>query len=259
MTLIFPAEDMTAAPEHSAEGGAGYTIDELASTSRVPSRTIRFYQSKGLLPKPSIKGRVAYYGSEHRERLELIAQLQDRGLRIDTIRDLLARIDKGELDLGAWLGLEAQLAAPWANDRPVTVSEDELYELAGRRRVGLLNDLLRAGLAERQGQVFLVRSPALLSISTRLEREGIDLSTAARGGEILRKHLGRATKDLTELFVQHAEHLEEGDHGRVLEELRPLVLEAVGVIFGQEMERRLRDLVRSGKSAKVARRRGKKV
>ena len=39
------------------------------------------------------------------ERLKLIAQLQDRGLRIDAIRDLLASIDRGELDLAEWLGV----------------------------------------------------------------------------------------------------------------------------------------------------------
>src|SRR5258708_24418105 len=35
-----------------------YTIDELASTARVPSRTIRFYQSRGALMPPEIRGRV---------------------------------------------------------------------------------------------------------------------------------------------------------------------------------------------------------
>ena len=29
-----------------------YTIDELAAVSQVPSRTIRFYQSKGAMPRP---------------------------------------------------------------------------------------------------------------------------------------------------------------------------------------------------------------
>jgi len=53
----------TEGAESSNEGGAEYTIDDLASVSQVPSRTIRFYQSKGVLPKPVIKGRVAFYGS----------------------------------------------------------------------------------------------------------------------------------------------------------------------------------------------------
>src|SRR5262245_49716936 len=85
---------------------AEYTIDELAAVAQVPSRTVRFYQSKGALMPPEIRGRVAYYGKAHVERLKLIAQLQDRGLRIDAIRDLLSSIDRGELDLAEWLGVE---------------------------------------------------------------------------------------------------------------------------------------------------------
>ena len=86
-----------------ADAGREYTIDELAAASQVPSRTIRFYQSKGALPHPQIRGRVAYYGPAHIERLKLIASLQDRGLRIDAIRELTSRIDRGELDVNEWL------------------------------------------------------------------------------------------------------------------------------------------------------------
>src|SRR5215469_17845111 len=112
----------------------GYTIDELASVAQLPSRTIRFYQSRGALMPPEIRGRVAYYGAPHVERLKLIAQLQDRGLRIDAIRDVLSSIDRGELDLAEWLGVEQQVQAPWVNDQARTVTEEELYEAAGTRR-----------------------------------------------------------------------------------------------------------------------------
>src|ERR1700733_5255583 len=104
-----------------------YTIDERAAAAQAPSRTIRFYQSQGALMAPEIRGRVAYYGPAHMERLKLIAQLQDRGLRIDAIRDLVSSIDKGELDLAEWLGVEQQVQAPWANDQPRTMTEAELY------------------------------------------------------------------------------------------------------------------------------------
>jgi DNA-binding transcriptional MerR regulator len=76
-----------------------YTIDELATATRVPSRTIRFYQSEGALPKPTIKGRVAYYGPAHVERLAQITALQDRGLQIKAIRDVLTRAERGEFSL----------------------------------------------------------------------------------------------------------------------------------------------------------------
>lgn len=243
------------APE--APDDATLTIDELASVSQVPSRTIRFYQSKGVLHGPEIKGRVAYYGQRHRERLELIASLQDRGLRIEAIRDLVLRIDKGEVDIAEWLGLDAQLQIPWADDRPVTVSEEELYDLAGRKRAGLLADLLRGKLVERRGNVFFVPSPTLVRIATRLETAGIGVEAAVNGGDILRRHLERAAKDLTELIVKSADGEQDTDYGKALEHLRPLVLDAIRLYFGRAMEAELRDLTLSGKTAKAAKRKSK--
>src|SRR5258706_6128013 len=134
-----------------AAGTPEYTIDELAQHSEVPSRTIRFYQSRGALMAPEIRGRVAYYGPAHVERLKLIAQLQDRGLRIDAIRDLLASIDRGELDMAEWLGVEQAVQSSWSHAQPRTVGEAELYELAGTGRPGLIGDLIRTRLIERQG------------------------------------------------------------------------------------------------------------
>jgi len=245
------ADDIT---EADASGPpVEYTIDDLASVSKVPSRTIRFYQSKGVLPKPVIRGRVAYYGPAHLDRLELIASLQDRGLRIEAIRELMSRIDKGELDIGEWLGLDAQLQQPWANDTPRTVTEEELYGLAGRRRVGLLNDLVRGGFVERRGKVLFVPSPALVSIVARLEAAGVDIEHGVQAKKILDKHVGRAAKELTELA---AARLGDGDLDRAeaFEELRGLVMEAVRVVFAQAMQRELHELTVSGRTAKAVRR-----
>jgi DNA-binding transcriptional MerR regulator len=228
-----------------------HTIDEVASLSRVPSRTIRFYQSRGALMAPEIRGRVAYYGPKHLERLKLIAQLQDRGLSINAIRDLLASIDKGETDLAEWLGVEQELQASWANDHPRTVTEAELYELAGTRRPGLIADLLRARLLERRGEVLFLLSPALLVVAMKLEAAGIDLDTALKGADVVRKHMARTANDLVDLFVKrmHDGVLETADAASVFQALRPTSLEAVRVIFGREMERALRKLLESGKMA----------
>jgi DNA-binding transcriptional MerR regulator len=249
-----PTTTTTTTTTTAAEPGPNeYTIDELAAAARVPSRTIRFYQSRGALMPPEIRGRVAYYGPAHVERLKLIAQLQDRGLRIHAIRDLLASIDRGELDLAEWLGVEQQVQAPWADDQARTVREEELYELAGTRRPGLLADLARARLAERHGDVYLVRSPALLAIAMKLEAAGIDLETAVDASALVRKHVGRLAEDVVELFMKHAAdgHIEPRDLGTVFESLRPLGTEAVRVIFGRAMERQLRKLYESGQMAKL--------
>jgi DNA-binding transcriptional MerR regulator len=232
-----------------------YTIDELASAARLPSRTIRFYQSRGALMAPEIRGRVAYYSSAHVERLKLIAQLQDRGLRMDAIRDLVSSIDRGEVDLAEWLGVEQQMQTSWANDQPRTMNETELLALAGNARPGLVSDLVRFGLVERRDDVYLVESPALLSIAMKLEAAGVDLSTAREAADIVQKQLGRAVSDLIALFMKRASDGKVGisEPIKVMETLRPLGLEAVRVIFGRTMERGLRELVGSGALASLPR------
>ena len=233
---------------------SGLTIDELAAKSRVPSRTIRFYQSRGALMTPEIRGRVAYYGEQHLERLKLIAQLQDRGLRIDAIGDLMKRIDRGEVDLAEWLGVEEQMQTPWATDQARTVTEAELYELAGTKRPGLLADLGRARIVERKGDVYLLGSPALLALAMKLESVGIDLETAARASAILRKHLSRAVGELVDLFVDRIKEgqLSIAQSGKLFETFRAVGVDSVRVLFAREMESALRNLLASGKLASLS-------
>jgi len=243
-------------PPVADESEREYTIDELASVTRVPSRTIRFYQSKGALPAPQIRGRSAYYGPEHVERLKLIGSLQDRGLRIRAIRDLLAQADKGELAINEWLGLERQLQEPWANDRPKVVTEDELQKMIGPARHGLVGELTRLGQIERHGDSYLVKSPALLGVALRLEAGGVDFETAVGAGEILRKHLRRATEELVSYFYKRigegfGRDVTAGDLTDAYKALRPLGQESVRLVFGQEMERALRKLLASGATVEL--------
>jgi DNA-binding transcriptional MerR regulator len=244
-----------------AEGAANeeFTIDQLAAVSQVPSRTIRYYQSAGALPGPVIRGRVAYYGPNHVERLKLVAELQDRGLRIKAICELVKKIDKGELDLGEWLGLEAQLGEPWANDTPRVVTEHELYELVGKSPVGLLAQLRRLKLIEGKGDSILIPSPGMLQAVMRLETAGVDLETAVAGLDIIKKHAKRAAKDLAKYFFKRAaagfgRDASAAELAEAFGALRPVSQEALQLSFGQEMERVLRDLSESGKSTSMPKR-----
>lgn len=250
MMYVVPEMPVSEAPKPGQ-----YTIDELAAKARVPSRTIRFYQSRGALMAPEIHGRVAYYNETHVERLKLIAQLQDRGLRMDAIGDLVSSIDRGEVDLAEWLGVEQQMQTSWANDQPRTVSESELAGLVGKLRPGAIADLVRVQAIERRGDVYLIESPALLAIALKLEAAGVDLSTARAAANIVEKHVGRAVDELIELFLKRAKEgeLKIDEPAKILETLRPLGLEAVRVIFGRMMETGLRKLVESGKLAALPR------
>jgi DNA-binding transcriptional MerR regulator len=174
-----------------------YTIDELASLTGVPSRTIRFYQAKKLLPAPERNGRVAYYGDEHAERLRLIAELQDRGLRLSAVRDFLSLADRGRLSVDEWMGVSEHLQAPWSEDAPRLMDQEELAGIIGDRK-GVVGELTRAGIVERQEGLpvqYLVRSPGLLRIALDLVDAGIDVEMIVEAQTILRRRLARAAAE----------------------------------------------------------------
>src|SRR5688500_4316793 len=70
-----------------------YRVEQLASACDVSVDTVRYYQSRGLLPPPEKEGRLAWYGPEHAERIGEIRSLQRKGLTLAAIR----RVVTGEL------------------------------------------------------------------------------------------------------------------------------------------------------------------
>jgi DNA-binding transcriptional MerR regulator len=117
-----------------------YRVEQLAAKADISVDTVRFYQSRGLLPPPRRQGRVAYYGDEHVDRLARIRRLQGRGLTLATIQRLLA----GDLD-AADEALVTAISSTTATDEGDTFT---LEELAARSRIplGLLQAVLREGL-----------------------------------------------------------------------------------------------------------------
>ena len=60
-------------------------VEELAERADVSVDTIRFYQKRRLLAPPEREGRVAWYGSDHLERLARIRELRSEGLTLALI------------------------------------------------------------------------------------------------------------------------------------------------------------------------------
>jgi DNA-binding transcriptional MerR regulator len=118
-------------------------VEELARRTDCSVDTIRFYQKRGLLPRPERDGRIAWYGRPHVERLARIRQLQGDGFSLAVIRRLL----DGELDAA-----DAPLAAEVAHARDDGTSGREefltLEELAARSQVpaALIDAVVREGL-----------------------------------------------------------------------------------------------------------------
>jgi DNA-binding transcriptional MerR regulator len=241
----------------TVEPDGALTIDELAAKTGVPSRTIRFYQAKGALRPPERRGRVAYYLPAHEERLRLVLELQERGLHLKAIRDLLARADAGAVSLSDWLGIGDRLRAPWSDDRPRMLAEDELVALLDGKR-GLVAELVRARLVRREGggvpPSYVVSSPGLLQVALRLHEAGLTVDLASEITEILREGTRRAADDLVHRLAKAARRRESGDLAASIDAFRGVALEAVKLVFAQEMERALRRAVESGRVLRDQRR-----
>jgi len=159
-------------------------VEELARQSGVSVDTIRFYQKRGLLPAPRREGRIAWYSSEHAQRLARVKELQRRGFSLAVIRRLLA----GELD-AADAPLAAAVAGAQAGDAEL-LDADELAA-----RVGIPPALLDAVV--RQGLVV----PQQRDGEPRFSVDDADV--LRRGLQLL--ELGFPLPDLLDLATRHHE------------------------------------------------------
>jgi len=69
-----------------------YTISQLATEFDVTTRTIRFYEEKGLL-NPSRNGQHRVYSSADRVRLQLILRGKRAGLSLEESREIIEMYD----------------------------------------------------------------------------------------------------------------------------------------------------------------------
>ena len=118
-----------------------YRVEQLGAACDVSVDTVRYYQSRGLLPQPEREGRVAWYGPAHVERIRQIRDLQKKGLTLAAIR----RVVTGELGAA-----DADLAAAVAAARGEKGDEAERLTLDEfSSRSGVPASLIQA--VEREG------------------------------------------------------------------------------------------------------------
>jgi DNA-binding transcriptional MerR regulator len=142
-------------------------VEELSAKAGVSVDTIRYYQSKGLLPAPRRQGRVAWYDTDHLERIARVRSLQSRGYTLATI----VRLVNGELD-AADEALLGELAGSGLSD--AGTMPDHSASAAGR-------DPTQAGASPaqpREQELFTIEALALrtgvpLPLLRAVESEGL--------------------------------------------------------------------------------------
>jgi len=79
-------------PDASTVEPASYSISELAREFDITTRTIRFYEDKGLL-SPARRGQTRVYSPEDRVRLKLILRGKRLGFSLDESREIIDMYD----------------------------------------------------------------------------------------------------------------------------------------------------------------------
>jgi len=158
-------------------------IDDLAHLSGVPSRTIRFYNTQGLLPAPIMRGRVAYYTQEHALVLGIIRDLKERqNLPLEVIKQLLEiRAQSGDVQMN--LALKQRiLPSLTTGGQQTRLTQEELAQQVGvtAERISELVEQKLLFPLEDDGEVLFTGDDVLLlELYVQLERLGLPLALPA--------------------------------------------------------------------------------
>lgn len=117
-------------------------IGELAERLRVTTKTIRFYESIGLIPEPA-RAPSGYrsYDEPDAERITFIRTAQRLGLSLDEIKEIIAFRDRGERPCGYVAEvLDRQVADLGRRIQEMRELRAELRRLQARARLGRESD-----------------------------------------------------------------------------------------------------------------------
>ncbi|MGH3885100.1 MAG: MerR family transcriptional regulator [Pseudonocardiaceae bacterium] len=232
------------------------TIAGLAARTGISVRTIRFYAGMGLIPPPTVRGRLGLYDERHVARLELVRDLQGLGFTLAAIEGYLGRIplDRSPEDLA----LHRALLAPWLPEEPETVDRAELDVRAGRT----LDDdelarLVTLGVIRHDGahdgvQAWTLTSPDMLGYGLSLLDTEMDFAVQLASKQIIERHTSALATELVALFHDTVLH-EYRERGRppelrkrlltLLERLKPITVDGVVTNFQLAINRAIRESV----------------
>ena len=132
---------MTAASSavHDNAAGRFYSTNQLADDAGVTSRTVRFYEGRGLL-QPQLAGSTRVYTHSDRARLQIILRGKRLGFSLDEIQEYLELYDADAEHIGQVLHIRHK-AHERADDLRAKLkdTEDALHELEQIERDAIQN------------------------------------------------------------------------------------------------------------------------
>jgi DNA-binding transcriptional MerR regulator len=227
-----------------ADGAELLTIEQLAARTSLTVRNIRSHVTRGLMPPPHMRGRTAFYGSEHVARLQLVTALQQQGFNLAAIRTLVG--GPAAPSAAETVAFYRTALGPWLTESPETWDEETLAAQFGltpdEQLLGRLSDL---GVLERlDGARVRVTNPALIRVGQQLAALGYGIEDLMRVLEALMRHSHSVAEAFVQMFldVQWKDYVDAGmpperlpELQALIEQLQPLASQAVVAGFQQAM------------------------
>lgn len=222
-----------------------YDIAALADAAQVTPRTVRYYQGQGLLPAPRRIGRQARYDDDHLMRLQQIAAMQERGLRLESIRQVFAAQSAGETAAAALLGPDLA-SESWLANAERWFTAVELAGFLGDEHLNLLNDLEAAGYVTQveteDGVRWYVEDLPLLLGALSLAQLGTSVALSGRGRDLLRRRIRRMAEDLVRMWAAEQGREFSGETSTAallpqLDQIRAVAWQSAAHIMAQEINR----------------------
>lgn len=220
-------------------------IDELAAATGVTSRNIRAYREKGLLPAPELEGRTGFYTEEHRQRLDIIEDLQARGFSLEAIRQILDAWSVGG-DISHLLGLQSILNSPFHSEEPAYETIPQLLSRFPDAAADpqLLTRAISLGLLEpHDGDTVRLPSPMLIEAGTELTDAGVPLAEVldlfeqiqADMADVADQFIGIVERNLVDAAVTLRGDATPADVLDKLQRLRPLATEVIRPVLSRQL------------------------
>jgi DNA-binding transcriptional MerR regulator len=224
------------------------TIDELAARTGMTVRTVRFYAAQGLLPQPRRQGRMAYYGPEHRMRLEFVKELQEYGYTLAGIERYLSRIPEDATP--GELAVHRAMLVPWAPQRGEEFDRAGLEKRAGRRLDDeALGFLISIGLVDDLGADRFRTTPSLFALGIEVLDMPVPLGVLQEAAQVIDSHASAVAEGLSDVFkrgiwepFRHGEldQVDQEQLAAVVARLRPLAVQGLVSAFERAAERAIR-------------------
>lgn len=212
-------------------------MEQLAAMCDVSVDTVRYYQSRGLLPAPVREGRLAWYGPAHAARIAEIRSLQSKGLTLAAIRrvvsgelgaadaDLAAAVAAAREDTGDGMRAEGEPSGTTPDDPGVMLTLDEFAARSGAP-ASLIQAVEREGIRLGRRDAGDARYTAadieLVRTALRLLEFGLplpDLLALAREADAAMRGLAERAVELFDEHVRKPIRDTAGDDERAAEQM----------------------------------------